>query len=35
MSRKTDFEGVHLGSWFYTQIKSYEDRKMSENRIKK
>lgn len=35
ISRKTDFEGVHLGSWFHNQIKSYEDGKMSEKRIKK
>ena len=34
MSRKTYFEGVHLGSWFYNKIKSNEDRKITDNRIK-
>lgn len=32
---KTDFEGVHLGSWFHTQIKSYEAGNMSKRRIDK
>ena len=35
MSRRTDFEGVHLGSWFHTQIKSYEAGEMSKRRIDK
>lgn len=32
---RIDFEGVNLGRWFHTQIKSYKDGKMSEKRIKK
>ena len=35
ISKRTDFEGVHLGKWFHDQIKSYNNEKMSERRIKK